>query len=174
VVCVQRTENIIALLIRRPYIPIIDNGTMTREEKEMNVLNLTQHPATASQVAVGVIDLPPEERQVLNELLTFEELPTPDELDERAQQVAVLARRAFARDRRLDAVMIGGAPYFMSYLELALRVEGDFAEDLEAEAFRPQILYAFSRRESVEETAPDGSVRKTNFFRHAGFVEAAR
>ena len=31
-------------------------------------------------------------------------------------------------------------------------------------------LYAFSRRESVEEWQPDGSVRKINIFRHDGFV----
>ena len=33
-------------------------------------------------------------------------------------------------------------------------------------------LYAFSVRESVEETLPDGSVRKVAVFRHKGFVEA--
>jgi hypothetical protein len=139
------------------------------------ILNLTQHAATADQVAAGVVDLPPEARQMLRELLTFEEIPTAEELDERAQNVAVLARRAFARDRALTAVMVGGAPFFMSYLEGALKIEGDLAEDLEVEPpFRPRVLYAFSRRESVEEMAADGSVRKVNVFRHAGFVEAAR
>ena len=33
-------------------------------------------------------------------------------------------------------------------------------------------LFAFSRRESVEETQADGSVRKTVLFRHVGFVGA--
>ena len=33
-------------------------------------------------------------------------------------------------------------------------------------------LYAFSVRESVESTEPDGSVIKRNVFRHMGFVEA--
>jgi len=33
-------------------------------------------------------------------------------------------------------------------------------------------VFAFSRRETREETLPDGSVRKTSVFRHAGFVPA--
>jgi hypothetical protein len=31
-------------------------------------------------------------------------------------------------------------------------------------------LYAFSVRESVEQALADGSVRKVNVFRHAGFI----
>jgi len=33
-------------------------------------------------------------------------------------------------------------------------------------------LYAFSRRESVEEVADDGTVTKRSVFRHSGFVPA--
>jgi hypothetical protein len=54
--------------------------------------------------------------------------------------------------------MIGGAPYLMAPLEVALRAHG----------ITP--LYAFSVRESVEQTQPDGSVRKIAVFRHGGFV----
>jgi hypothetical protein len=57
--------------------------------------------------------------------------------------------------------MIGGAPYLMAPLERSLRSVGVYP------------VYAFSVRESVEQTAPDGTVRKTNVFRHAGFVPAA-
>ena len=56
--------------------------------------------------------------------------------------------------------MIGGAPYLMAPLETALRVIGI------------EPVYAFSTRASVEQTMPDGSVRKVNDFRHAGFVPA--
>ena len=35
-------------------------------------------------------------------------------------------------------------------------------------------LYAFSRRESREETDPDGSVRKVAVFRHLGFYPAGK
>lgn len=46
------------------------------------------------------------------------------------------------------------------------------AEALRKRGFEP--LFAFSRRESVEETMPDGSVRKTTVFRHVSFVPAVK
>jgi hypothetical protein len=55
--------------------------------------------------------------------------------------------------------MIGGAPYLMGALEKALRECG----------FTP--VYAFSKRESIDQPQPDGSVRKVAVFRHLGFVE---
>lgn len=139
----------------------------------MTILNLTQHPATAEQVAAGVVDLTPDERRQLHQLLTFEELPSAEELEERAEEIEILARRAFDGDPHLDAVMIGGAPFLMAPLERSLKAEHELADEHASEPpFRPQVLYAFSRRESVEERQPDGSVRKINVFRHAGFVSA--
>lgn len=46
------------------------------------------------------------------------------------------------------------------------------ALDAELHARRIQPVYAFPTRESVEQTQPDGSVRKVNVFRHAGFMPA--
>ena len=54
--------------------------------------------------------------------------------------------------------MIGGAPFLMGALESALLDYG----------ITP--VYAFSKRESVEEVQKDGSVKKINIFRHAGFI----
>ena len=54
--------------------------------------------------------------------------------------------------------MIGGAPFLMSPLESALLNNGI------------EPVYAFSTRESVEKKLPDGSVQKTNIFKHKGFV----
>lgn len=121
------------------------------------IINLTQHAATPEQIAAGVVDLPAEDRASLVALLTFEDLPTADELDERAFRVAQLAahRDGIAPGTR---AMIGGAPFFMGWLERSLREHGI------------EPVYAFSRRESVEEVQPDGSVRKINVFRHCGFV----
>ena len=56
--------------------------------------------------------------------------------------------------------MIGGAPYLMAPLEKELRGWGLVP------------VYAFSVRESTEVVQDDGSVRKVNTFRHAGWVEA--
>lgn len=127
----------------------------------MRILNLTQHPATPEQIGAGVVDLTPEQRGVVSRWLTFETPPSRLDIQTRA---ALLAQAA-ANDSvgvgevgHFDAAMIGGAPYLMGPLEAALLAQG----------INP--LYAFSRRESVETVAADGSVTKTNVFRHAGFV----
>lgn len=127
------------------------------------IINLTQHVATPAQQEAGVIDLPEEERAELRELLTFGDLPTQEQIAERAAALADLA--AMAGDGAVvglgDAAMIGGAPYLMAPLERALRARG------------VTPLYAFSRRESAETTLPDGSIRKVQVFVHLGFVAVA-
>ena len=133
----------------------------------MTILNLTQHTATAEQLAAGVIDLPAEARAFLADLLTVSDIPTTDEIRQRCESIAALAASLAAPEDREDGTrgfalfaMIGGAPFLMATLERALIEQG----------IKP--LYAFSRRESVEVAQPDGSVRKEGVFRHLGFVEA--
>lgn len=116
------------------------------------IVNLTQHPATPEQAAVGVVDLKGEKLVVLKKLLTFNRKPAIEEIHRRAEDVADLCGH-------YCAAMIGGAPYFMSALEGALKAEGI------------KTMYAFSERVSVEASSPDGTVTKTNVFKHAGFVE---
>lgn len=125
------------------------------------MLNLTQHAATPEQLAAGVIDPTGAVAADIRELLTFDQLPSRQEIADRARHLADLARSVLDREDSGDAVMIGGAPYLMAALERALAAVG-----IEAH-------YAFSVRESVEQTQQDGSVRKVNIFRHAGFVPAA-
>lgn len=64
----------------------------------------------------------------------------------------------YAVSNGFRSVMIGGAHYFMSYLEQAL-----FAAKV-----RP--LYYFSKRVVVEKQNPDGSVSKVSQFVHDGWV----
>lgn len=116
------------------------------------IINLTQHASTAEQRAEGVMDA--LDQNSIKELLTFVSIPTPAEIKSRAETLAKIAANNDA-----DAAMIGGAPYLMSALESALKNRG----------VKP--LYTFSVRESVETVQPDGSVVKTNVFRHAGWVE---
>jgi len=126
------------------------------------VLNLTQHRATPEQVASGVVDAPPELAERIRQLLTFEELPSRAEVASRAAQLATLAHnwaQSILGSAEGVRVMIGGAPYLMAPLESELRRAGLVP------------VYAFSRREVIEETLPDGSIRKTQVFRHLGFVE---
>jgi len=121
----------------------------------MKILNLTQHKATPEQVDSGVVDLGESQRQELVKLLTFDHLPTEEELFVCAIQIAQIAH-----EERATRVMIGGAPYLMPYLEDTLKERG----------IAP--LYAFSKRESVEEKTQDGGTRKVSIFRHKGFIAA--
>lgn len=118
--------------------------------KVESIINLTQHTATAEQVAAGVVE--PDNKEGLREWLTFTELPTAEEIRYRADSIADFCGSC-------KTAMIGGAPYLMGALEAALRKIG----------VKP--VYAFSIRESVEKVMPDGTVQKTAVFRHAGFVE---
>ena len=127
------------------------------------IINLTQHAATPEQVAAGVVDLSPEKRKELSQLLTFDNLPVKGEVEARAKALADFAAQALKELglRRVGApAMIGGAPFLMVHLHLAL-IER-----------RVHPMYAFSVRESVETTLPDGKVVKTAVFKHGGFVEA--
>lgn len=117
------------------------------------IVNLTQHQATEAQKEAGVVEsICPS---VVNILLTFDSIPTKQEMKSRAGDLVLLAIDSGAKE-----AMIGGAPFFMSTLEKALK---------DAE-IKP--LYAFSKRESVDEPQEDGSVRKTTVFNHLGFVTA--
>jgi len=129
------------------------------------IINLTQHPATVSQRAAGVIDLYGSGLQQAKRLLSFDDLPTRAEIVDRAERLAALAMLfAVSEDPEGDpkdpVAMIGGAPFLMAALEAALVNIG----------IRP--VYAFSTRDSVEETRADGSTQKTSVFNHAGFVNA--
>ena len=120
----------------------------------MDTLNLTQHKATKDQLAAGVVDLTDNRRMELSAFLTFHTPPSAEDIRKRAHAIAGIATQIAPR----CYVMIGGAPFFMSALEKALTQWGHTP------------VYAFSRRESVEAAQSDGSVRKTNVFKHVGFV----
>jgi hypothetical protein len=129
------------------------------------ILNLTQHVTTPEQEAQLVV-APRMTKEKIRELLTFEEIPSKEEIEARANKLAEIAvseASMYAGDTDnevwITRVMIGGAPFFMGALEKAIRECG----------FTP--VYAFSKRESVDQPQPDGSVKKIAVFRHCGFVE---
>lgn len=148
----------------------------TTNNQAMTIINLTQHNATSEQVAVGVIEVnkrmeqlladvpnygtsPTEEGEKMKErllsLLNFSNIPTKEELEDRAEAIALIAS-----DCEVESAMIGGASYLMPHLEKALKERG----------IKP--LYSFTQRESVERTLPNGEVQKTSIFKHIGWVEA--
>ena len=129
------------------------------------IINLTQHAATAEQVAVGVVDLPAEQREALIDALTIESIPDAGEIRARAHDIAELACfNGLGGDDGDDPfpshAMIGGALWLMAPL----------AKELRLRSIEP--VFAFSVRETEEKVQPDGSVKKVAIFRHAGFVQA--
>jgi hypothetical protein len=140
-----------------------EGGTLTKEYDM--IVNLTQHPATPEQRVVGVFDIEGFDLVQLKAALTFEEIPTADEIEHRAQAIAVMAYYELIAKHREDwtvhpRAMIGGALWLMGPLATALR-----GREIEP-------VFAFTKRETVEEQQADGSIRKTAVFRHAGFVPA--
>lgn len=83
------------------------------------IINLTQHNATAEQIAAGVYDMPADKIGALKLALTFNSLPSQAEIAERVEIIANLAHTEMG-----DSVMIGGAPYLMASLETALKAKG--------------------------------------------------
>ena len=119
----------------------------------MTILNVTQHVATNSQIAVGVVDMLTIDRVELTALLTFTTVPSYRDMVERATAI-----KAIVDGYSVSSVMLGGAPFFMAILETVLH-------------YTYSVVYAFSTRESIESVLADGSVRKVNVFNHAGWVQ---
>ena len=117
------------------------------------IINLTQHIATLDQLEVGVFE--PADKKKVQDLLTFEEIPHC------SNRIAVRAAKLAAIAAATDAThaMIDGAPYLMGALEFFLLQEG----------ITP--LYSFSKKMPVEEILPDGSIKKSSVFKHAGWIE---
>lgn len=119
---------------------------------EDSYLNLTQHSATPDQIKAGVFE--PEDKELVQKWLTFTSKPSKEDIIEHASMLTSIARQS-----GFKKIMIGGAPYLMGTLEAFLKAEGLIP------------VYAWSERVSVDIPQEDGSVRKVNSFRHAGFIE---
>jgi hypothetical protein len=130
----------------------------------MVILNLTQHNPTPEQIEAGVVNLPDEMWVRVRELLTFEEIPNANQMASNAWEITSIAAEFFASGASEDnmfkgAAMIGGAPYFMTFLVSILMV------------FRIIPLFSFTRRVSVETHQPGGTVEKRAVFRYEGWVD---
>lgn len=121
----------------------------------MKIANLTQHDATPEQLAAGVTEHSKSVQNIIKRNLTFNSLPSKVEINNSASKLAELAAYNGCK-----AAMIGGAPFLMPALEQALRLKNI------------QPLYAFSKRETLEQALEDGTTKKVSFFKHVGFIEA--
>lgn len=118
----------------------------------MYVVNLTQHPASQAQIDDGVFEY--HDRAAIIALLTFDEVPSKEEICRRAKALAKIAKSTGR-----GAAMIGGAPYLMGPLEKALDVACISA------------VYPFSVRESLESEI-NGNATKVSVLKHAGWITA--
>ncbi len=113
----------------------------------MQILNLTQHKGSPEQIKAGLVEPPDEEKRVIQKLLTFDNPPNSHEIWERARKIANMC------PAKCVAAMIGGAPFLMSCLEVALINK----------QIRP--LYAFTKRVVTEKAGV-----KTSVFKHVKFI----
>jgi hypothetical protein len=135
--------------------------------KRKVIINLTQHPATPEQISLGVVE--PKRKSMIIRWLTFDEIPTIEEIRKHARQLAALAQWEYVdliQEKKIPEdsdvrIMIGGAPFLMAPLEQVLCEIG------------LRVVYAFSKRVCEETPKPDGTVEKREIFKHAGFIEVS-
>ena len=118
------------------------------------ILNLTPYYATPEQIDAGVIELSTEQKETLEDIVNFQEIPSYEEIQHRAEAIATLVH-----DTGASAAMVSGVPFPMGALETALKQKN----------IKP--MYAFTQRINVEKTNEDGTVVETTVFKHVGFVE---
>ena len=75
------------------------------------IINLTQHPASDSQIASGVVDLSGQLKEKMISMITFSEIPSREDLEQRAFRLSIIAEHTGATN-----AMIGGAPFFQEPL----------------------------------------------------------
>lgn len=141
--------------------PIVayDAAVEVLEKGGIYLLNLTQHQSTKDQVdyMVGEIEI---DRKEVSDLLTVKEFPTFSAVAGKAlglAELAVLAADEAGIEPTNVLVSVGGLPYLMSPL----------VEELKERGFTP--VYSFTQRVSVDKDNGDGTVTKTNIFKHEGW-----
>jgi hypothetical protein len=157
------------------------NFKKNRKDSKMIILNLTQHNSTLEQKGEGVIDLPETYSNSLKKLLTFDELPSKKDIENRAEDIYKLVI-SFTKDELSPikeevksmlnengnlntdefkkfnlGFMLGGAPWLMPTLTEKLKNIGT-------------PLFSFTKRE-VKEIQNGNEVKKISIFKHIGFIE---
>ena len=116
------------------------------------IYNFTQHKTTIDQLEDGICDV--DNHAFVQELLTFDDIPSVEELQERSVKLA-----EYAKSLNAEKVMIGGAFYLITRLAKEMSKRGI------------KVCYSFSKRHRVDEIQPDGSVVKKVLFKHVAVVD---
>ena len=128
-------------------IPMLYDGKLDK------IINLTQHVSTETQQEQGVIE--PKDKEYVKNLITFEEIPTLQDLRNRANLLVEVCREMNVR-----FALIAGAHWWLIVLEHHLRTHG----------ITP--LQSFSKRLSFEHTNENGTVHMVKTFVHAGWIQS--
>lgn len=116
------------------------------------IFNFTQHKTSLDQIKDGIVDV--ENHEYIQQLLTFDELPTKEEIQKRACLLADYAQKINA-----EKVMIGGAFYLITRLAKEMNKRGI------------SVCYSFSKRQSVDDVQEDGSVIKRTLYKHEAVID---
>ena len=126
---------------------------MLYDEKIDKIVNLTQHSSTETQAEQGVIE--PPDKEYVKSLITFEDIPTLQDLRKRANLLVEICR-----EMNMQFALIAGAHWWLIVLEHHLRIHG----------ITP--LQSFSKRVSFEHTNENGTVHMVKTFVHAGWIQS--
>lgn len=150
-------------------IPMTEDVVMPEEAhlgaSANKILNLTQHQATKTQIERGVVEPSPASKDIIKKLITFEEAPDMETLAVNAGKLA-----AFAAMKGYHQALIGGASYYMPYLEAALIQNGIQPQY----AFTQQVILPDGRRvfeekgvyKPHEQLAKDVSLKRAEMARN--------
>lgn len=116
------------------------------------ILNFTQHQVTVDQQRDGIYNV--DNHAFVQELLTFDDYPTVEDIQNRVVTLADYAEKLHAKK-----VMIGGAFFLVTRLAKEMNKRGI------------DVCYSFSKRQSVDEMQEDGSVVKRILFKHEAVVD---
>ena len=133
-------------------------------DKNDQIINLTAHPLTPEQIAAGVVEPEASVKAIIKECnnTCLENRYGYYDVNDQMEMHSSLKRSAVALAtiaKDYKGAVIGGAPFFMPYLENALAVAD----------VTPQ--YPFSQRVSQDKQLPDGTVEKTFLFKQTGTID---
>lgn len=117
------------------------------------IVNLTSNLTTDDQKNVGVVDI--EDRELVADLLNFDDIPTAAQIHNRAEVLASLVDAPVG-----TTVLIGGPQFLMSTLTESLKKRGYI------------VVFECVTREVIHFTNDRGDMIQSQIFRHLGFIEA--
>lgn len=118
------------------------------------ILNLTSHTPTPEQIAKGVVQPREEIFSCHKDMLTFETIPS-----EKILRLTALVMAEHAKAEGFKYAMIDGPSYLIPHLVKELKEMG------------VTPLFSSTEKVSIEEPQLDGSVQKTDIFKHVKFTE---